>query len=244
MGGAGLDAVDPEGRVRPRPVVAGHVQSAARVELLGPATAAETPEGRPGETGRVQKKLTTTLAELATAHPGETIEVWFEDEARFGQKGTLTTVWADTGSRPTAPKQGGFQSLHVLTAVCPGTGRAEGLISPRLDTGVTQTFLDQLAATVPAGTHVALIWDNAGYHTAKRLRVPPAITVVPLPPYSPELNPVENLWHYLKSHHWSNRAHDDYDAMLDAAQDAWTRVCSIPERIKSICAAPYLAGGW
>ena len=73
------------------------------------------------------KKLPDTVAEIAAAHPGQAVEVWFfEDEARFGQKGTLTTVWADTGSRPTAPKQGGFQSLHVLTVVCPKTGHAEG----------------------------------------------------------------------------------------------------------------------
>ena len=113
------------------------------------------------------KKLPDTVAEIAAAHPGQAVEVWFEDEARFGQKGTLTTVWADTGSRPTAPKQGGFQSLHVLTVVCPKTGHAEGLIADRLNTAVVQLFLDQFAATIPAGTHVALVWDNAGYHLAK-----------------------------------------------------------------------------
>jgi hypothetical protein len=152
----------------------------------------------------------------------------------------MTTVWADTGSRPTAPKQGGFKSLHVLTAVCPKTGAAEGLVCERLDTAVVQTFLDQLAATIPAGTHVALIWDNAGYHVAKALRPPAAITLVPLPPASPELNPVENLWHYLRSHHWSNRTYKDLDAVEDAAIDGWRKVCLGPDLIKTVCACPYL----
>lgn len=162
---------------------------------------------------------------------------------RLGQKGTLTSVWADTGSRPTAPKQGGFKSLHILTAVCPQTGRAEGLISERLNAGIVQTFLDQFATTLPAGTHVALIWDNAGYHLAKTLRVPRSITVVPLPPYSPELNPVENLWHYLRSHHWSNRTYKDLDAVEDAAVAGWRTVCLNEKTLQTVCACPYVERG-
>jgi transposase len=152
----------------------------------------------------------------------------------------LTTVWADTGSRPTAPKQGGFKSLHILTTVCPATGRAEGLICERLNTAIVQMFLDQLSATIPVGTHVALIWDNAGYHTSKALRSPKNITLVRLPPYSPELNPVENLWHYLRCHYWSNRTYQDLDAVEDAAVDGWRKACLDTKIIKSVCACPYL----
>ena len=80
------------------------------------------------------------MAEVQQAHPGERIEVWFEDEARFGQQGTLCHVWAHRGSRPVAPKQVGYANAQVLTAVCPATGRAEGLIAQRLDAGVIQLF--------------------------------------------------------------------------------------------------------
>ena len=62
---------------------------------------------------------------------------------------------------------------------------------------------------------------------------------VSLPAYSPELNPIENLWHYLKSHHWSNRAYADYDALFQAAEDAWNAACLQPHHIQTICAAPY-----
>ena len=88
----------------------------------------------------------------------------------------------------------GYANLHVLTAVCPATGQAEGLICQRLKAPVVQLFLDQLSATIPAGVHVALVWDGAGWHTAGSLRVPANLTLIPLPPYSPELQPAEHLW--------------------------------------------------
>jgi len=123
-------------------------------------------------------------------------------------------VWADKGSRPTASKQGAFGNVHVLTAVCPATGRAEGLVTPVLNTGVVKSFRDQPSATIPAGTHVVLAWDGAGYHSAaKSLTAPANITLVTLPPYAPELNPVERLWLYLRQHHWSNRTDADVAAL-------------------------------
>ena len=64
-------------------------------------------------------------------------------------------------------------------------------------------FLEQFSREWPAGVHAVLIWDGAGYHTSQGLVVPPNVSLIQLPPYSPELNPVENLWHYLRSHDWS-----------------------------------------
>ena len=184
------------------------------------------------------------VADIAADRPGERVEVWFEDEARFGQKGSLTRVWAERGTRPTAPKQGGFGNLHVLSAVCPATGRAEGLVGPVLNAGVVQTFLDQWAATIPAGTHAVLVWDGAGYHSAaKSLRPPANVTLVTLPPYAPELNPVERLWLYLREHHWSNRTYRDLAALEEAAIAGWRAVCLRPEKIKTICRCEYLPDG-
>ena len=73
------------------------------------------------------------------------------------------------------------------------------------------------------------------------LKIPDNVTLVPLPAYSPELNPIENLWHYLKSHFWSNRAYQDYDALEEAAMAAWQRRAVLDtELMKTVCAAPYL----
>lgn len=83
-------------------------------------------------------------------------------------------------------------------------------------------------------------WEGAGFHTGKQLRVPENVTLVKLPPYSPELNPIENLWHYLKSHFWSNRAYADYDALEEAAIAAWKNAVLDTELMKTVCAAPYL----
>jgi len=152
-------------------------------------------------------------------------------------------VWAERGTRPTAPKQTAYANLHVLTAVCPASGRAEGLVSPRLSASVVQTFLDGLSATIPAGTHVLLVWDGAGYHVAKSLRAPGNLTLVALPPYSPELNPVERLWLYLRQHHWSNRVYEDVDALEEAAVSGWRAVCLRREKVRTVCRCEYLPAG-
>jgi transposase len=128
----------------------------------------------------------------------------------------------------------------VLGAACPATGQTVGLLSPHLNTGVMNVFLEQLAREVSADAHVLLIWDQAGFHGARRLQVPENITLLPLPPYSPELNPIENLWHYLRAHHWANREYADYDALRAAACAAWQDTCLNPEIVRSVCNAPYL----
>ena len=101
-------------------------------------------------------------------------------------------------------------------------------------------MLAELSKRLAPDVHAVLIWDGAGYHTSRGLAVPANITLLPLPPYAPELNPVENLWHYLRSHHRANRVYRDYEALLEAATESWRAVCLGPETIKSVCAAPYL----
>lgn len=127
----------------------------------------------------------------------------------------------------------------MLAATCAETGQAEGLIAPRLNTGIVNVFLAQLSKTLAANTQAVLVWDGAGYHRANDLVCPSNITLVRLPPYSPELNPVENLWHYLRSHYWSNRKYDTVDALFSAAETAWRSTCLTPETIRTVCRAPY-----
>lgn len=177
---------------------------------------------------------------MAREHPDQRIEVWFQDEARFGQQGTLTRVWAPVGSRPRAVKQTQYDYLYVLGAACPATGQTAGLLAPHINTQVVNAFFEQMSKEISPDVHVVLIWDQAGYHTSGSLKVPACVTLIHLPPRSPELNPVENLWHYLRSHHWSNRSYANYDALRLAACDAWQCSCLNAELIKSVCAVPWL----
>lgn len=166
--------------------------------------------------------------------------MWFQDEARFGQQGTLTRKWARTGSRPPAVKQTQYDYLYVLGAACPATGQTAGLLSPSINTGVVNRFLQEMSKEIDDGVHVVLIWDGAGYHRSGELKMPGNITPITLPPYSPELNPIENLWHYLRSHHWSNRKYADYDALREAGCEAWQATCLDTAIIQSVCRVDYL----
>jgi len=179
------------------------------------------------------------LAEVAVQQPGKRLRVFFQDEARFGQQGTNTRVWAPTGSRPRAVRQTQYDYLWVIGAVCPETGQAEGLLSPRLNTDVINIFLEQFSRTLADDEHAVMVWDGAGFHRSGRLQVPKNVTLIRLPPYSPELNPIENLWHFLKSHHWSNRVYDDFEHLADAAEKAWKKVCLDTATMKTVCNAPY-----
>ena len=180
------------------------------------------------------------LHAVAAAQPTKRLRIYFQDESRFGQQGTTTNVWARKGSRPTAVRQTEYEYLWVLGAVCPETGHAEGLLSPQLNTKIVNAFLAQFGQTIPADEHAVMLWDGAGFHASKQLCVPDNVTIVTLPAYSPELNPIENLWYYLKSHYWSNRAYKDYDALEQAALDAWRKAVLDQELMKTVCAAPYL----
>lgn len=145
-------------------------------------------------------------------------------------------MWAKVGSRPPAIRQTQYDYLYVFSAVCPETGAASGLIAPNINTDTMNSFLGQLAAELPDDVHAAVVLDRAGWHTAGALVVPANLTLVLLPPKSPELNPAENLWHYLRSHYWSNRLYPTWEDLKRAAIAAWRSVCLVPDLIKTICA--------
>lgn len=180
------------------------------------------------------------IAAIAADHPEKEVQVYFQDEARFGTQGTITRVWACKGSRPRAVRQNGREWLYVLMAVCAATGAASALIMPELNTAAVSLFLEQFSLELPAGVHAVLIWDGAGFHSGKDLVVPGNVSLIRLPPYSPELNPVENLWHYLRSHHWSNREYEGYEGLQEEAIRSVCAVCQDVERLKTICNADYV----
>jgi hypothetical protein len=139
-------------------------------------------------------------------------------------------------------RQTQYDYLWVIAAACPATGAATGIIMPHLDTDVINAFLGEFSRQLAPDVQAVLIWDGAGSHTARAPEVPANVTLLGLPPYSPELNPIENPWHYLRAHHWSNRSYDDWEALKVAAAEGLVAVGTDAERIKTVCAAPYIAG--
>ncbi len=105
---------------------------------------------------------------------------------------------------------------------------------PKANTHAMQMHLDEISRTVAARAHAVVLMDRAGWHKTDKLTAPKNLTVILLPPRSPELNPVENIWQYLRQNYLSNRVFEDYEAILDAGCDAWNRLIAQPQTIRSI----------
>ncbi len=168
------------------------------------------------------------------------VEVWQQDESRVGQQGSLTRIWAKKGTRPRKIKQQQFLSTYLYGAACPETGRSFCLILPYTNTDTMQLFLKELSKSIDKDKHAALIIDNAGWHTANHLNVPENITLVPLPPYSPELNPMEYVWKWIKDRYLFNRCYKDYDEIVECAAHGWNQFSSKQKVVKSLCARSWM----
>jgi len=134
-----------------------------------------------------------------------------------------------------APRDQRYSWAYLFGAVCPARGAAAGLVLPFANAAMMNLHLAEISRTVALGAHAILVLDGAGWHmTGGRLHVPGNITLLHLPPYSPEMNPVENIWAYLRGNKLSNRVFEDYDAIVDACCDAWNWLIAMPDRITSI----------
>jgi hypothetical protein len=185
---------------------------------------------------------------------GKPLEVWFQDEARVGQQGTLTRVWARRGTRPRAPRDRRYAWAYLFGAVCPERAIGAALVLPYADAAAMGLHLAEIGRHVTPGAHGVVVldgagwhgagwhgagwhgagWHGAGWHGAGDLVVPANLTLLPLPSYSPELNPVENVWQYLRQNRLSLRVWPDYDAIVATCCEAWNALMAAPERIASI----------
>ena len=163
------------------------------------------------------------------------------DEARVGQKGRLCYRWWLRGRRPPGRCDKRFEWAYIFAAVEPATGADVALALPEATTATMGLFLAEFGRSLPEDVHAALVLDGAGWHGARGLAVPTNVTLVPLPPYSPELNPVERVWLYLRERWLSHRVlAGGYAAVLDAACAAWNALRAEPECLRSLTAFPWL----
>lgn len=171
---------------------------------------------------------------LARDAPGRLMEIWFQDEARVGQQGTLTRVWARRGTRPRAHRGQRRTSAYLFGAVCPLRGTTARLVMSHGNARTLSNHLAAINAEVASGSHALLVLDGAGYHIAKRVVVPGNVSLVFLPPYAPELNPMDNVWAYLRGNKLANRVFRDDDHIVHACCDTWNFFADDAKTIASI----------
>lgn len=163
------------------------------------------------------------------------IEIWFQDEARVGQKGTHAYIWAPIGSRPLMVRDNRHDSAYIFGAICPARAVGAAVLMPAANTEAMNEHLKEISTQVSVGAHAVLVCDGAGWHQrGKQLVVPDNISLLPLPPYSPELNPMEKVWDYLRQNKLCAHVWDTYDDILEACKIAWNWLVDDPDRIRSI----------
>lgn len=175
------------------------------------------------------------MAKIKAALPkGTPVEIWFQDEARIGQKNKITRRWAKRGTRPSAPKDQRTKSAYIFGAICPQAGKGAGLVMPFCNTETMALHLAEISITVASGAHAVVLMDQAGWHTTGKLAVPDNISIIPLPAKCPELNPVENVWQFMRENWLSNRIFTSQDNIVDHCCEAWNKLINQPSRITSI----------
>ena len=142
--------------------------------------------------------------------------------------------WYQRGMRPRMVKDQRYRSAYIFGAVCPARDTGAALVLPYVSVAAMNLLLEEVASQLPPGTHAAMLIDNAGWHVANELRVPPNITLVHLPPYSPELNAIEKVWQYLRDRHLSGRLFSGTDGIVEACCTAWNSLIADTGRIRSL----------
>jgi len=146
----------------------------------------------------------------------------------------LTYEWKVSGTSYHQIKQLGFENKYIFGAVHPESGKHVGLVFSECSTDVMNIHLSLISQAIQANSHAILVMDCAGWHSkSKNLKVPNNISILDLPPYSPELNPVERLWKWLKENFLSNRVIKKDEDILGVGCDLWNKLTD--QTVRSIC---------
>jgi putative transposase len=164
-------------------------------------------------------------------------DFYFFDESRFGTHSKIGHGWFNKGERPLVQMKLGFQNFYVYSAVHAHNGDEFSLMMPKLNTDCMNIFLNELVKYTKGKT-VAIIMDQAAWHKSKDLVIPDTVKIILLPPYSPELNPVERLWLYMKSKLIKNKIYDSIETLKTAVTRFLANLQS--KIVKNICSVNYL----
>ncbi len=144
----------------------------------------------------------------------------------------MTRRWAKKGSRPRAVCDFRFESAYIFGVICPASKKASALVFSQVGSAEMNLFLIEVSESLQSDVHAIIIMDCAPWH--KSATLPENISILYLPPYSPELNPVEQLWDFLRSNYLSNRMYETINDVFDACCSAWNMFVAQPETIFSI----------
>ena len=172
------------------------------------------------------------MKSIQEKHPNDSLEVWFQDEARVGQQGRLTRTWGEKGKRLRISKDMRFDYTYIYGAVCPERDVGEAIVISQVGKEAMQKHLDAISDRIPKDRHGVIVMDRAPWH--RSLKVPLNMTIVHLPSYSPELNPQENIWEYLKNNFLSNKIFENLEDITNACCDAWNNLCQETGRIRTV----------
>ena len=178
-------------------------------------------------------------ARLAAARRGRCLRIMFADEARFGRMNRPRLCWAPTSVRPEVAAQLIREYIYLYGAVCPKDGTCVYLIMPTSDTACFQIYLNVLSRKYRK-QYILLVLDGAPNHRCGKLTVPDNVWLLFLPPYSPELNPKENLWDEIREKIFKNYALKSMDAVRTKLDEAILYIERNPKTVKSITSFPYI----
>lgn len=163
----------------------------------------------------------------------------FQDEARFGRINDVRRCWAPKPIRPLCQAMLTHEYTYAYAAIEPITGTMDTFILPQVNTHCMQLFLNEVGAR-HLGQNIVMVLDGAGWHSSKSLIAPPNIRLLALPPYAPELNPVEHIWDELREKCFHNKVFDSLNALEDDLAFGLLAMENTPEVVKSIAAWPWI----
>jgi hypothetical protein len=162
---------------------------------------------------------------------------FFFDEGRFGLQSTVCRLWAEKGKELKVKVKQGFKNFYMYSAICPVTGDDFSLILPFVCTDMMNLYIKSFSEQYQ-NQKLILIMDQAGWHKSKDLAVPENITIIFLPPYSPELNPVERFWRFLKKEVLHNVIYETLGDLTTSLGDFYSTIEK--DTLKSLCNCSYL----
>ena len=184
------------------------------------------------------KNIRITIYRYKKKYSQKKLEVYFQDETRYGQQTINYKILAKRGSRPIYKKQHGFLNSWIYGAINSESGKKFGLVLPKLNSENMQMFLNKFSKTINHNKQVLLILDGSSAHRAKSLTIPKNIFLHFLQPYSPELNPIERLWLYIKKNYLSFKLYKNQSKLIQTGAEAWNRIDK--EMIQKLCKCNFI----